>query len=64
MESATFLGLDLEKAEDLFCPYGRFWFLADRNEQNYITKEHAARCLEYLAETGEVDWEASVPEEK
>ena len=63
MESARFLGLDIEKADDLFRPTGSFWYLSGSTQSQYIAQEHAARCLEHLAETGKVDWEASVPEE-
>lgn len=32
-----------------------------RGENRYITAEHAACCLEHLAETGDVDWDATDP---
>lgn len=47
-EARNLLGLDEDRADALFLPYGCDW--------EDITPAHAAQTLRKLAETGEVDW--------
>ena len=47
---------------DLFRPYtDNFYFRADPEDGDYITKEHAVATLRHLAETGAVDYEKCAP---
>ena len=51
------LGLSREEATELFYPNDRWKVSAEPGEKGHITAEHAVKCLNHLADTGEVDWE-------
>ena len=56
--AAHWLGLDDEKAKELFEPNSEHAsFKADEGESWFISKERAIRVLENLLTTGVVDWE-------
>ena len=59
------LGISYWQVASLFAPimkYGGKWcFRRNPGQSGHITAEHAARCLERLADTGEVDWEGTAP---
>ena len=62
--AAGYLGIDEPAAEELFEPGGElcnFDFSAKIGSLRFITPEHAARCLENLADTGVVDWNGTSP---
>lgn len=53
--------LDLSRLEEneLFMPSHRNVAdcgVHDEDEEGFITRAHAARCLRHFAETGEIDW--------
>ena len=52
------LGLSFPEAQRLFAPNER----RDGVSMSEITAEHAVRTLRHLAETGEVDWRATMVE--
>ena len=56
--AATVLGLDVDVAEGLFMPC----LLRDGVSIGEVTASHAVRTLRHLAETGEVDWRATMKE--
>ena len=61
------LGLSIESSSTLFYPNSKmlncsYHYAARKGERGYINKAHAVRCLRHLAETGEVDWDATAVE--
>ncbi len=56
-----YLGLDLEKANELFAPRNDHASYRETNAEGYkfITAKRAATVLRHLADTGEVDWSAT-----
>ena len=58
------MGLDEGSPSDLFSPSLEgtgYACSAGEGEEGWISPEHAARCLERLAQTGEVDWRGAKP---
>ena len=56
------LGLSNVQTNLLFIPdTAAARWSAGEHERGWVSPEHAARCLERLAESGEVDWEGTRP---
>ena len=73
-EAAELIGIGPMKMKQLFFPCAEFdeqgqWEGFDCNavgpeDPCFISPEHAADCIENLAETGDVDWEGTKPTEE
>ena len=61
--AARLLGLKPWQGRALLMPEvgETVYWAAAPGEREFITAEHAARCMEHLARTGAVDWEGTRP---
>lgn len=64
-EAGNVLGLDRIQLLPLFLPNNsKVDYAAKAGRVGHITAEHAARCLEHLAKTSKVDWDATAPKQE
>ena len=58
--ASVLLGLDQRAADDLFEPRNEYAdHSAEEGDPRFVDADRAARQLDYLADTGRVDWSAT-----
>ena len=55
-QAAKHAELTSREMNELFAPTGEYSYVACAGDDDYITREHAVRCLRKFIDTGEIDW--------